>query len=197
LTLGSNFYKLPAWVAARSEDFRLGISQAHDPTLGGTRLMVFGVISGFDGFRAIPVAVSRHACRVLATAGVMVLAACATPPGGPGTASQGPSAGAPQAMVTARAKARWDAMVKGDLDTAYGYMSPASRQVTSLEKYKANTRREGFRDAKIDSVACEADSCMVKLSVTYDHPRMKGITTPILESWIIDGGQAWYVYGGR
>jgi hypothetical protein len=47
-------------------------------------------------------------------------------------------------MVTARAKARWDAMLKDDLDTAYGYMSPASRQVTSLDKYKANTRRGAF-----------------------------------------------------
>ena len=98
-------------------------------------------------------------------------------------------------MVTARAEARWDAMVKDDLDTAYGYMSPASRQVTSLDKYKANTRRGAFREAKIDSVACEADACTVRLFVTYDHPRMKGITTPIVESWIIDGGQAWYVYG--
>ena len=100
-------------------------------------------------------------------------------------------------MVMARVTARWDAMIKGDLDTAYGYMSPGSRQVTSLEKFKANSRRDQYRDAKIDSVACEADACMVKLFVTYDHPRMKGITTPILESWIIDGGQAWYVYGGK
>jgi hypothetical protein len=69
--------------------------------------------------------------------------------------------------------------------------------VTSLEKYKANTRRDAFRAATVDSVACEGDACMVKLFVTYDHPRMKGITTPILESWIIDGGQAWYVYGGK
>jgi len=159
--------------------------------------MFFGGISGFDGFRAIPVAVSRHTCRVLATLAVFALAACATSPGGPGTASQESSAGAPQAMVTARAKARWDAMVKGDLDTAYGYMSPASRQVTPLEKYKANSRRDAYRDARIESVSCEADACIVKLFVTYDHPRMKGITTPILESWIIDGGQAWYVYGGK
>ena len=100
-------------------------------------------------------------------------------------------------MVTARAKARWDAMLKDDMDTAYGYMSPASRQVTSLDKYKANTRRGAFRDATIDNVACEGDACTVRLLVTYDHPRMKSITTPILESWIIDGGQAWYVYGGR
>ena len=25
----------------------------------------------------------------------------------------------------------------------------------------------------------------------------KSCTTPVTESWIIDGGQAWYVYGGR
>jgi hypothetical protein len=155
------------------------------------------VISCFESFQAIPVAVSRHICRVLATLGVVALAGCATPPSDLGTASPGPSAGAPQALVTARAKARWDAAVKGDLDTAYGYMSPASRQVTSLEKYKSNSRRDAFRDAKIESVACEGDACMVRLLVTYDHPRMKGITTPILESWIIDGGQAWYVYGGK
>ena len=159
--------------------------------------MFSSVICGFDDFRAIPVAVSRHACRVLATMGVVILAACATPPKEPVTAPQGSSAGAPQAMVMARAKARWDAMVKGDLDAAYGYMSPASRQVTSLEKYKANTRRDAFREAKVESVACEADACLVKLLVTYDHPRMKAITTPILESWIIDAGQAWYVYGGK
>jgi len=161
------------------------------------RLSFFGIISGFEGFRSIPVAVSRRNCRVLATLSVLVVAACATPPAGPGTASQAQSAEAPQAMVTARAKARWDAIVKGDLDTAYGYMSPASRQVTTLEKYKASVRRDAFREAKIDNVACEADACMVRLMVTYDHPRMKGITTPILESWIIEGGQAWYVYGGK
>jgi hypothetical protein len=88
-------------------------------------------------------------------------------------------------------------MIKDDLDGAYAFMSPGSRSVTSLEKYKANTRRGAFRAAKIESVTCEVDVCMVKLLVTYDHLRMKGITTPVLESWIIDGSQAWYVYGGQ
>ena len=159
--------------------------------------MFSGAIPSFSNFRSIRVAITRHICRVMATLGVVALGACATPSGSPGTAPPGASAAAPQAVVTARAKARWDATVKGDLDTAYGYMSPASREVTSLEKYKANSRRDAFRDAKVESVACEADACIVKLFVTYDHPRMKGITTPILESWIIDGGQAWYVYGGK
>jgi hypothetical protein len=33
----------------------------------------------------------------------------------------------------------------------------------------------------------------VRLLLTYDHRQMKGITTPIVESWIVDGSQAWYV----
>ena len=51
--------------------------------------------------------------------------------------------------------------------------------------------------AKVEEVRCEAEVCYVKLLVTYDHARMKGITTPIVESWIVDGGQVWYVYGNK
>ena len=159
--------------------------------------MFFGGISSFDGFRAIPVAVSRHACRVLATVAVVAAAGCATAPPASAPAPAPSTPEARQALVSGRAQVRWDAIVKDDLDSAYAYMSPGSRSVVSLEKFKANTRRGAFRAAKIESVTCEVDACMVKLQVTYDHPRMKGITTPVLESWIIDGGQAWYVYGGQ
>ncbi len=96
-----------------------------------------------------------------------------------------------------RAKARWDAMVRNDLDAAYGYFSPGSKELISLEKFKANTRRGVFRESKIESVACADAACQVKVMVTYDHPKMKGITTPILESWIVDGGQAWLVSGAQ
>lgn len=157
--------------------------------------MFFDAISGFSGFRAFPVAVSRHSCRVLATLGVMALFGCATPSspvGGTGAALATPEAA--QALVTARVNARWDLMIKDDLDGAYAYMSPGSRESTSLDKFKANTRRGAFRAIKIESVTCEEDACKVKLLLTYDHPKMKGLTTPVTESWIIEGGQAWYVY---
>ena len=158
--------------------------------------MFFDGFSGFGGFSAIPVAVSRHALSGsgdtwrwrLAAARPLLQAAVRRPLA---TLRNDPA----RPWCTARAEARWDAVIKDDLDAAYAYMSPASREVTSLEKYKANTAARRFREAKIDSVACEADACTVRLLVTYDHPRMKGITTPIVESWIIDGGQAWYVYG--
>jgi len=43
-------------------------------------------------------------------------------------------------------------------------------------------------------VNCEADACKVRVLVTYDHPKMKGITTPIVR--VVDNSrwrQAWYV----
>ena len=121
------------------------------------------------------------------------LAGCAT--------TSQPSAGAAtqsvEAKVAERAKARWDAVIKDDMGAAYAYLSPASREAVSLEKYKSAPRRTGFREAKVEEVKCEAEVCYAKLLVTYDHARMKGITTPLLESWIVDGGQVWYVYGDR
>ena len=128
---------------------------------------------------------SRHARRALATLFVLGLTACAVTPATPD---------AKQAAVRERAVAKWEAMVKDDLDAAYRYMSPASRQVVSLDKYKANTRRNAFRAAQIDAVQCEGDACIVKLTVTYDHKLMKGIVTPVSEAWVFDDGQSWFAY---
>jgi hypothetical protein len=128
---------------------------------------------------------------------LIALAGCATSPPATVAAPAPASPEARQALVAKRAAARWEAMVKDDLDAAYAYMSPGSRDATSLEKYKANTRRGAFREGRIDTVTCDGDACQVRVYVTYDHPKMKGITTPVVESWIIDGGQAWYVFGGR
>jgi hypothetical protein len=124
---------------------------------------------------------------------LLALAGCASTPSGGAAATPE----AVQASVTARAGARWDAIVKNDLDRAYTYLSPGSREAISLEKYRASARPRDFREGKVDTVTCEADACRVRVLVTYDHPKMKGITTPIVESWIIVDGQAWYVLPGR
>jgi hypothetical protein len=106
------------------------------------------------------------------------------------------SAEARRQAVEARVNARWDALIKGDLDAAYALLSPASREATTLEMFKRNTRAGGFREARIDKVECGAELCTVKLSVTYDHRLMKGVQTPIEETWIFDKGQPWLVYRG-
>ena len=43
---------------------------------------------------------------------------------------------AKQKVVAQRAEARWQSLIKGDLDAAYAYLSEGSKATTSLEVYK-------------------------------------------------------------
>ncbi len=107
-----------------------------------------------------------------------------------------PPASTPEArhaFVTERVNARWAALIKDDMEAAYAFMSPGSRAVTSLEKFKASTRRGAFRQVVVETVVCDGDACKVRLVLTYDHRQMKGIVTPVNEAWIFERGQAWYV----
>jgi len=98
------------------------------------------------------------------------------------------------AQVTERVKARWAALIDGNLDLAYTYFSPASREILSLAAYKGQARASGYRAFKVESVECEGAVCKVQLTVTYDHRLMKGLVTPLRETWVIDEGKAWLVW---
>ena len=98
-----------------------------------------------------------------------------------------------QAAVAERAKARWAAMIDGNLDQAYTYLSPASKGIVSLASFKQQART-GYREAKVENVECDGAICKVKMFVIYDHRLMKGIGTPLEERWVIDEGQAWLVW---
>src|SRR5690349_6310133 len=135
---------------------------------------MFSPVSRKDAnFDALSVAVGRHTGRLAAVlVGVLGLASCAVWPIGDGKSG----AATPEAereVVEKRVHERWSALIKGDLDASYAYLSPASRQTLTFEQYKRVTRKSGFRDAKIRSVECDAGACTVKLTVTYDHRLMK------------------------
>jgi hypothetical protein len=123
----------------------------------------------------------------------LVLAGCA------GTGALTPEAPNDQkvAAVSERAEARWKALIDNDIPAAYAYISPTTRDVVSLERYKASFGGEvKYRAARVEKVSCEADACKVRMLVTYDHRLMKGITTPIDESWVLDKGQFWFLFRG-
>jgi len=129
--------------------------------------------------------------------GAMVLAAglvggCASTTGGAGLRADTP-ADVKKEAVTARVKARWDALIKPDLASAYTFLSPASRATMSFDQYKAKHKVGMYRAVSVDNVACEADRCTVNLTLTYDYQRFKGMVTPLSERWIIAEGQAWFV----
>lgn len=127
---------------------------------------------------------ARKAFRVLAVGMFGVVAGCA--------GSLSGLSGAPEQIVAERAQQRWDAMVAGDLTKAYGFLSPATRQVVTLVGYSSSTRAGFWKKAKVERVECPtAELCHVHLTVEYK--RGSTIATPLRESWTKSQGEWWYV----
>lgn len=118
---------------------------------------------------------------------VVLLTGCA----GMGRLSADSSAEVKQKAVTTRAEARWAALIKGDLDAAYQFLSPGSKATIPLDVYKATHKTGIYREAKVKSVSCERAACTVKLTLRYDYKNFKDVQTPLTEQWVIEGGQAW------
>lgn len=119
-----------------------------------------------------------------------VLVACAT------TTREASTAKTLEDRVKERAAKRWEALIGGDLDTAYGFFSKATKNTYPLELYRVKMRPGLWREARVDTVKCSDEICDVTVILTIDHARIKGIVTPVAERWIIQDGQAWYVYNG-
>jgi hypothetical protein len=107
------------------------------------------------------------------------------------------------AAVKERSNARWAALIKGDMDAAYAYLSPGTRELVSPEQYRARIRSIGYRAVKIEKVDCESETCKVGLLLTYDYTPttptkggagVKGVSTYVEETWVLEKGQAWYVW---
>ncbi len=99
-----------------------------------------------------------------------------------------------QKVVAERAQARWNVLIKGDVEAAYQFLSTGSKAATPVAMYKAKIKPGLWREAKVGKIDCEAEICKVVMLVTYDTRRMKGIETPVDETWVIEKGSAWYVY---
>ena len=133
--------------------------------------------------------------RAVAVVATAVCAGCATTGGG--LAPDSPAA-LKEKVVAERANDRWQALIKRDYKAAYEYLSPASRQVTSLTKFQAQFAAIEYRAVTVEKVQCTAEVCKVALRLTYDYPpaKVRGVVTPLDEDWILDQGQAWYVFRG-
>jgi hypothetical protein len=124
---------------------------------------------------------------------VGAISGCATTPG-TGTLTNESPPEVKRAVLTERINARWDALIKGDMDKAYTFMSQASKDAYPLDVYKNKVKPGMWRSVKIDSIDCDATVCWAKMVLTYDHRTMKGVVTPFTESWIIEKGNAWFIF---
>jgi hypothetical protein len=99
----------------------------------------------------------------------------------------------PEAALKQRAQARWDALLKGDFNTAYGYMSPGSRSIITASEYAASMRAGFWRSAVVETVECgSAQSCEVSATIEYEHLGRR-TKTPLRETWIREGQDWWYL----
>jgi hypothetical protein len=150
----------------------------------------------FAGVRAAGVSMST-APRIRLAALPVAVAAVAGCAAMGGLTKDSPAA-EKEAVVGERAKARWEALIRKNYHEANGYFSPPSKDQTTLSAFQAKVASIEYRTVRIDKVECAAETCTVRLTLTYDYPqaRVKGVVTPLDESWIIDKGQVWYVYRG-
>jgi len=135
--------------------------------------------------RAVNQLVVQRAVRVLGRLSVAVLAVamwgCAT------------VQSSPEAALKQRAQARWDALLKGDFNAAYGYLSPGSRSIATASEYAASMKAGFWKSAVVETVECgSAQSCEVVATIEYEHLGRR-TKTPLRETWIREGQEWWYL----
>jgi len=89
--------------------------------------------------------------------------------------------------------ARWNAVIAGDLKSAYELVSPAGRSVVTLEGFK-NSMRPGFhKAARVEGVKCEsAEVCDVMLEIEYEYAGTRA-KSRLPEKWVKQEGNWWYL----
>ena len=103
-------------------------------------------------------------------------------------------------VVQRRALERWNLLVTHQPVKAYDYLSPGYRATHTLDQYVAfiATARLKWKDVRIESQKCDAETCTVNLIVKSDIPgqlinasRDIEHEAPVSEHWIASEGQ-WY-----
>jgi uncharacterized protein YchJ len=102
------------------------------------------------------------------------------------------------AVVATIVQSRWDALVRGDFETAYNMMSPASRTIVTLDNFRRKTAMVTWKKASVKKVECSADDlCAVRVDATYAfRPRFgRGVENEqvLTETWRNTAGGWWYV----
>jgi hypothetical protein len=103
-------------------------------------------------------------------------------------------------LLKARAEARWDALIKGDVEKAYLYTTPEYRAVVNPQQYKGKYGRVlDWRGARVVDISYDVPTvAAVSVEVTYriGLPGAGGevIETQkaISEKWIYKNREWWY-----
>jgi hypothetical protein len=100
--------------------------------------------------------------------------------------------------ISARALQRWQHLIKGEFDVAYGYLSPSYRSGVTLSQYRSALKAGLWKSAKVVTIRCSGlDVCQVAIDVgiSYYHRTSGEVTSTqrFSENWRRDGEGWWYV----
>ena len=120
-----------------------------------------------------------------------LLAACTTAPAKPARTDPFPE----------RAEQRWEALLSGDLETAYTFLSPGYRSTVSLVDWGVSQRmrKVQWNSAEYVSHDCEESRCTVVISAGFSAmapvPGMTRFenTKRLEETWIKSQDEWWYL----
>ena len=103
--------------------------------------------------------------------------------------------------VGTRAQARWDHLLAGELETAYGFLSPGTRSSVSSLQYQRSIYLKKVRWTKARHVEsdCQEDTCKVSILLDYSLlAPLPGVakyesSKTVTENWVRVDGQWWFV----
>ena len=130
---------------------------------------------------------AKGAMRIGAmVAAALSLAGCATM-----------DSGTPEQIVTKRAQAYWDARLKGDASTAYGFANDAFKQAVDEQKFKRGHMATFAVGAEVQKVECDAQKCDVGVNLKVNPPlpgkKVGTIDMYSKQTWLLEDGQ-WKLY---
>ena len=106
-----------------------------------------------------------------------------------------------ETVIKQRAQARWDAVLAGNYDAAYGFYSPGYRSSHSRTDFEIELRmrRVRWNSAEVLETSCEADVCTVVTRVAYQVAgAVPGVPDwkskkDVKERWVRTDGQWWFL----
>jgi len=112
----------------------------------------------------------------------LVLVGCATPVGK-----------SDEELITDRAQERWAAIIAGNYDKAYEYISPAGRSIVTAQGFKSSMKPGFHKGARVVGVKCGTpEVCDVQLEIEYEF-QGKRTKTPLPEKWVKQDGKWWFL----
>lgn len=104
----------------------------------------------------------------------------------------------PEVVVKKRAQAYWDARIARKPADAYALLTPAYRQVRTVQQYVGQVGvAAGVRSASVYSTECQAERCVVRMELQASPPvpqvKLGTVAMYVNEVWLLDGGN-WYLH---